>query len=51
MLLCSILLTVLTMASWIGIDVYSDTTTRLHGYGSGLFLLLESPSCMHLTSS
>ena len=49
--LCSILLTVLSMASWIGMDVYKDTTPRLHGYGSALFLLLESPSCMHLMSS
>ena len=47
---CSILSTVLSMASWMGMDVYRDTTSRLHGYGSVL-LLLESPSCMRSISS
>ena len=36
--LCSILSTVLSMASWMGMDVYRDTTSRLHGYGSVLLL-------------
>ena len=48
--LCSILPTVLSIASWMGMDVYRDTTSRLHGCGSVL-LLLESPSCMGSMSS
>ena len=35
-------------------DVYKDTTSRLHGYGSVLLLLLlllRSPPCMLLISS
>ena len=48
--LCSILPTVLSIASWMGMDVYRDTTSWLHGYGSVL-LLLESPSCMRSMSS
>ena len=27
------------MASWMGMDVYRDTTSRLHGYGSVLLSL------------
>lgn len=37
--LCLILPTVLSIASWMGMDVYRDTTSRLHGYGSVLLLL------------
>ena len=38
------------MASRMGIEVYKDTTWRLHGYGSVL-LLVKSPAWMHLMSS
>ena len=38
------------MASCIGIEVYKDTTSRLHGYGSVL-LLVKSPAWMNLMSS
>ena len=47
-MLCSILPTVLSIASWMGMDVYRDTTSRLHG---SVLLLLESPSCMRSISS
>ena len=33
----SILLTALSMASWMGMDVYRDTTSRLQGYGNEMF--------------
>ena len=33
-----------------GIEVYKDTTSRLHGYGSVL-LVVKSPVWMHLMSS
>ena len=49
--MCWMLLTALLMASWIGIDVHQDTTSRLHGYGNVLLLLLRSPSCMLLINS
>ena len=38
------------MASCMGIEVYKDTTSRLHGYGS-VYLLVKSPAWMHLMSS
>ena len=38
------------MASCIGIDVYKDTTSRLHGYGRVL-LVVKSPAWMYLISS
>ena len=38
------------MASCMGIDVYKDTTSRLHGYGRVL-LVVKSPAWMHLISS
>ena len=38
------------MASCMGIDVYKDTTSRLHGYGRVL-LVVKSPAWMHLMSS
>ena len=38
------------MASCMGIDVYRDTTSRLHGYGRVL-LVVKSPAWMHLISS
>ena len=38
------------MASCMGIEVYKDTTSRLHGYGSVL-LVVRSPVWMHLMSS
>ena len=37
------------MASCMGIEVYNDTTSRLHGYGSVL-LVVRSPAWMHLMS-
>ena len=46
---CSILLTALLMASWMGMDVYTGLTTpRLYWYG---IALSKSPSCVHLISS
>ena len=45
-----ILLAVLSMASWVGMDVYRDTTLRLQGYGNDL-LVLSSLSCIHLMRS
>ena len=38
------------MASCMGIEVYRDTTSRLHGYGRVL-LVVKSPAWMHLMSS
>ena len=38
------------MASCMGNEVYKDTTSRLHGYGS-ILLLVKSPGWMHLMSS
>ena len=38
------------MASCMGIDVYKDTTSRLHGYGRVL-LVVKSPAWMHLIST
>ena len=38
------------MASCMGIEVYKDTTSRLHGYGRVL-LVVKSPAWMHLMSS
>ena len=38
------------MASCIGIEVYRDTTSRHHGYGS-VSLVVESPAWMHSLSS
>ena len=38
------------MASCMGIDVYKDTTSRLHGYGRVL-LVVKSPAWMPLISS
>ena len=38
------------MASCMGIDVYKDTTSRLHGYGRVL-LVVKSPAWMYLISS
>ena len=38
------------MASCMGIDVYKDITSRLHGYGRVL-LVVKSPAWMHLISS
>ena len=38
------------MASCMAIEVYRDTTSRLHGYGSVL-LVVRSPAWMHLMSS
>ena len=38
------------MASCMGIDVYKDTTSRLHGYGRVL-LVVKSPVWMYLISS
>ena len=46
-----ILLTALLKANWIGMYVYGDTTSRLHGYGSVMLLLLTSLSCTHLMGS
>ena len=33
------------------IIVYKDTTSRLHGYGYSVLLLVKSPVWMHLMSS
>ena len=38
------------MASCMGIDMYKDTTSRLHGYGRVL-LVVKSLAWMHLMSS
>ena len=38
------------MASCMGIGVYKDTTSRLHGYGS-ILLVVRSRAWMHLMSS
>ena len=38
------------MASCTGIEVYKDTTSRLHGYGNVL-LVVRSPAWIHLMSS
>ena len=38
------------MASRMGIEVYKDTTSRLHGYASVL-LVVKSPAWMNLMSS
>jgi len=38
------------MASCMGIEVYRDTTSRLHEYGSVL-LVVKSPAWMHVLSS
>ena len=38
------------MASFMGIEVYKNATSRLHGYGSVL-LVVKSPAWMHLMSS
>ena len=38
------------MASCMGIEVYKDTTSRLHGYGNAL-LVVRSPAWIHLMSS
>ena len=38
------------MASCMGIDVYRDTISRLHGYGRVLSVV-KSPAWMHLISS
>ena len=38
------------MASCMGIEVYKDTTSRLHGYGDVL-MVVKSPTWMHLMSS
>ena len=40
----------LVIASCMGIDLYKDTTSRLHGYGKVL-LVVKSPVWMHLISS
>ena len=40
----------LAMASCMGIEVYKDTTSRLHECGSVL-LVVKSPAWMHLMSS
>ena len=45
-----ILSVALVIASCMGIDVYKDTASRLHGYGSVL-LVVKSPAWMHLMSS
>ena len=45
-----ILSVALVMASCIGIGVYRDTTSKLHGYGSCLFVV-RSPASIHLMSS
>ena len=42
-----ILSAALVMASCMGIEVYRDTTSRLHGYGSVL-LVVKSPAWMHV---
>ena len=42
--MCWILLTALLKATWTGMNVYRDTTFRLHGYGS--VILLRSSSCI-----
>ena len=46
----SILLTALSTASWMGMDVYRDTTSKLQGCGNDL-LVVRSPARMHLMSS
>ena len=38
------------MASCLGIEVYKDSTSRLHGYGSVL-LVVKLLAWMHLMSS
>ena len=38
------------MACCMGIEVYKDTTSRLHGYGNAL-LVVRSPAWIHLMSS
>lgn len=45
-----ILSVALVTASCIGIRVYRDTTSKLHGYGSSLFVV-RSPAWIHLKSS
>ena len=45
-----ILSVTLVMASCIGIVVYKDTTSRLHGYGNALFVV-RSSAWIHLISS
>ena len=46
----SILLTALSTASWMRMDVYRDTTSKLQGYGNDL-LVVRSPACRHSMSS
>lgn len=43
-IVCWILLTALLKATWTGMNVYRDTTFRLHGYGR--VILLRSSSCI-----
>ena len=45
-----ILSVALVIASCIGIVVYKDTTSRLHGYGNASFVV-RSPAWIHLMSS